>query len=318
MPWFYVDDGFSDSKPVLNMPDRHRLAACGLWVLAGSWSAKEELDGFVPNSKLRQLGARPTILAALTDKGPMFAPLCEQTSDGIQFNSWKKWQKTREELAEKRREDAERQRLWREAHPDAKPGRKSKGRGSTTSVNADVSQRDNPVTNSVTNGENDGDFEGVSQRDLARTGARPDPTRPDPTHISNGYVESAAYESDATRERNDLSPPVNVGATRLVERTIPANAVNASTRTGLRIEASQLLAGGESETDVAACLQLWLTKPDLGVKALKSLMAEVYKTRNGAVSKPTSKIRSLVDLAREQRAIEQSEIEPVAVRKELT
>jgi hypothetical protein len=40
VPWFYVDDGFSDSKPVLNMPDRHRLAACGLWVLAGSWSAK--------------------------------------------------------------------------------------------------------------------------------------------------------------------------------------------------------------------------------------------------------------------------------------
>src|ERR1700742_1294424 len=67
MPWFYVDDGFSDSKPVLNMPDRHRLAACGLWVLAGSWSAKEELDGFVPNSKLRQLGVRPPILAALTE-----------------------------------------------------------------------------------------------------------------------------------------------------------------------------------------------------------------------------------------------------------
>ena len=29
MPWFYVDDGFSDSKPVMDMPARHRLAACG-------------------------------------------------------------------------------------------------------------------------------------------------------------------------------------------------------------------------------------------------------------------------------------------------
>ena len=26
MPWFYVDDGFSDSKPVMDIPDRHRLA----------------------------------------------------------------------------------------------------------------------------------------------------------------------------------------------------------------------------------------------------------------------------------------------------
>lgn len=213
MPWFYVDDGFSDSKPVLNMPDRHRLAACGLWVLAGSWSAKEELDGFVPDSKLRQLGARPTLLAALTEKGPMSAPLCERTSRGIQFNSWEKWQKTREELAEKRREDAERQRAWREAHPEAKVSRKPKGRGATTSSNTDTSQRDTTVTNGVTAPIAEPIPGGVSQRDLARTGARPDPTRPDPTIKKlSGHLRDDDQVSNAHDDPPPPEPPFDPGA----------------------------------------------------------------------------------------------------------
>lgn len=320
MSWFYVDDGFSDSKPVLNMPDRHRLAACGLWVLAGSWSAKEELDGFVPDSKLRQLGARPTILAALTEKGPMSAPLCERTSRGIQFNSWEKWQKTREESIQKRLEDAERQRAWREAHPEAKVSRKAKGRNAAASSNAKTSQRDSHVTNSVTNGAKEPDPDGVSQRDLARAGALPDPTRPHPDPNISTYVESAPYESDATRERDDLSAPVTIGATRLVQQVIPANAVNDSTRAGLRIEASQLIATGETETDVEAALRLWLTKPDLGVKALKALMAEVYKTRNptnGHAPRSPHKMRALAQLAQEVQAQEQAQLTTVET-KELT
>lgn len=185
MPWFYVDDGFSDSKPVMDMPDRHRLAACGLWVLAGSWSAKEELDGFVPDSKLRQLRARPSLIDALTDNGPMSAPLWTRVEGGIVFNSWEKWQKTRAELNQKRREDAERQRKWREANPDAKTARNVKGRNAVTSDDSDVSRCDKPVTDSVTEADSGVDSEGVSQRDSrARAPARVDPTRPDPTRPS--------------------------------------------------------------------------------------------------------------------------------------
>jgi hypothetical protein len=318
MPWFYVDDGFSDSKPVLDMPDRYRLAACGLWTLAGSWSAKEELDGFVPDSKLKTLGARPPILAALTEPGPMSAPLCVRVEGGIQFNSWGKWQKTRADLKEKRREDAERQRAWREAHPDAKKPSKVRGRNALTSADANSSQRDMPVTEDVTDSVTNAVTEDVSRCDASRAPAcGPDPTRPDPTQDLSGYVESAAYESDATRERDDLSPPVNIGATRLVEVAIPPNAVNAATRTGLRIEASQLLGAGETETDVAECLRLWLTKPDLGVKALKSLMAEVYKSRNPANSKPVSKLRGWAELAQQVRAEELSQLETASQPKEL-
>lgn len=204
MPWFYVDDGFSDSKPVLNMPDRYRLAACGLWTLAGSWSAKEELDGFVPKSKLRQLGARAPIIAALTDSGPMSAPLCTQVEGGIQFNSWSKWQKTRAELIEKRREDADRQRAWRDANPENKSVRKTKGRNAVTSSNAEVSQRDKHVTNNVTNNvTNSVSHSGVTT-DASRARTRgPDPTRPDPT--PNGQFERETHVS-SDPDPNDPPP----------------------------------------------------------------------------------------------------------------
>lgn len=184
MPWFYVDDGFSDSKPVLNMPDRYRLAACGLWTLAGSWSAKEELDGFVPDSKLRQLGARPPIIAALTDSGPMSAPLCTEVDGGLQFNSWEKWQPTRAELVaerieneRKREADAERKRAERAAKNDQnpdRPRRRRKGRNTVISTNP---TDENLPSSQCPNGQT----ADIQRDSRAHAGARLDPTRPDPT-----------------------------------------------------------------------------------------------------------------------------------------
>lgn len=113
-----------------------------------------------------------------------------------------------------------------------------------------------------------------------------------------GCFERASYEPDAgarasqqelepqddpyvlgTSEQADLSPPVKLGASRLVATVLPRTFGNDAVRTGLRIEASALLSGGSSEDDVAECLRLWLTKDHLGVRALPSLMAEVHKMR---------------------------------------
>lgn len=217
MPWFYVDDGFSDAKPVLNMPDRYRLAACGLWVLAGSWSAKEELDGFVPNSKLRQLGARPPIIAALTDAGPMSAPLCTQVPGGIQFNSWEKWQPTKAELEaerieneRKRQADAERKRAERAAKNDQTPERsrrRRKGRNAVTSANtADTTTTEPVASEPCPNGHNTD----VQRDSRARAGARLDPTRPDPTRPSSssgyeggGVTQATAHEIPPRPECRD-------------------------------------------------------------------------------------------------------------------
>jgi hypothetical protein len=157
------------------MPNRYRLAACGLWVLAGSWSAKEETDGYIPDEKLRQFGARPPIILALTASP---TPLCERVSNAIQFHSWSKWQKTRAELTAKRQADAERKRAYREAN-GTKTYHESKGRNAVTS------------TNSQTSGRTDSGppARGRPLPDAhPRTRANPDPTRPDPPVVTTGGV----------------------------------------------------------------------------------------------------------------------------------
>jgi hypothetical protein len=300
MPWFYVDDGFSDSKPVLNMPDRHRLAACGLWVLAGSWSAKEELDGFVPNSKLRMLGARPPILAALTEPGPMSAPLCEKLPTGIQFNSWDKWQKTRDELNEKRREDAERKRKWREENPDKKPPPKLKGRNAAASTDAEMSQRDTPVTDSVTDSVTDGGNDLVSRCDASRARTRgPDPTRPDPLVT---YVDNESSRNVGGDERG-LPPSVSLSATRLIATLIP-DTIPTRVRNSLRVEASDLMNGDGIPADVMTdALRLWLDRPGAGSGLLAHLVADVQRSRTAPAGKP-HKLRAAVELAQRLRAEE--------------
>ncbi len=45
MSWFYVDDAFADSKPVMQIDKALRNEAIGLWLRCGAWSAKEETDG---------------------------------------------------------------------------------------------------------------------------------------------------------------------------------------------------------------------------------------------------------------------------------
>ena len=67
MVWFKVDDGFYSSRKVLSIPRRHRLAAVGLWAMAGNWSARELTDGKVPTYVLDELGATETLIRALVE-----------------------------------------------------------------------------------------------------------------------------------------------------------------------------------------------------------------------------------------------------------
>lgn len=283
MPWFYVDDGFSDSKPVMNLPDRYRLAACGLWVLGGSWSAKEETDGFVPDSRMRQLLAgqhrRGPIVRALTDSS---AALCEEVDGGFLLKNWNDWQQSHAELVEKRRKNASKVQKWREDNR-LPPAPKKHGRGAKASRNLTVL----PVTESVT--------DQSSNQVRTRHPTRPDPTRRD---ISS-YEENAPYVSNAparddsfappdeggyqlaTTNRADalLSPPVTLGASRLVGIAMGPNTVDDAARTILRIKTSEGLAQGRTEAEMGECLRVWLTKPQLGPHALLACLTEVDKTR---------------------------------------
>jgi len=306
MPWFYVDDGFSDSKPVLNLPERHRLACIGLWTLAGSWSAKEELDGFVPDSKLRQLGAKPRLVDALCEPGPLSAPLWTRVEGGIRFNSWEKWQKTRAELAEKRRKDAERQRAHR--------SRKNKGRNAVTSTDVDVSRRDTDVTNG-------GVTHALVTRDPHARAHRPDPTRPingvnslDHSSALNVGGERASETPAAPAETVAAGDPDTVlpRASRLVSTLVPLT-IPAPVRTQLRLQASQLMHRDGLDADtVAEALRRWTVRPEAGPGLLPHLAADVVRERQAPAG--SSKLRAYVDLAARMRAEEnQPDPEPEVV-----
>lgn len=69
MTWFMVDDGFSDSAQVDDLP----LAAVGLWVKAGSWVGHQrqrygdEYDGLFGMQRVRALGGTPKLAGLLVD-----------------------------------------------------------------------------------------------------------------------------------------------------------------------------------------------------------------------------------------------------------
>ena len=159
MAWFKMDDGFANSKPVLRIPRRYRLQAVGLWALAGTWSAKEETDGFIPEYVLEELCGTPGIANQLVQAG-LWEIVEGSSSDrvgilsavsdnpqlpGWVFRNWGKYQPTKAELEENREKERIRKANYRK------------------------SQRD-------TSGTGAGQTEGHQQES-----EHPDPTRPDPT-----------------------------------------------------------------------------------------------------------------------------------------
>lgn len=108
--------------------------------------------------------------------------------------------------------------------------------------------------------------------------------------IDTGYLERASYVSDgeaaaharaselAMSERTSLSAPVSVGASRLVAALV-SDKVSHADRTVLRIKASEAIHQGRSDDDVAECIRIWLTKPELGPNALLCCLSEVDKRK---------------------------------------
>lgn len=161
MPWFKVDDGLFSSRKVLSIPRKDRVAAVGLWTLAGSWAAQELTDGVVPKYALDELGATLRLSRALVE-----AQLWLSRPDGgIEFKNWSEFQPTRSQVEADRSKTAERQARWREKHK-AETG-------------------ESHVSNAVINGD--------VTRLVTRESQDPDPTRPDPLieDSEEGVVGSA-------------------------------------------------------------------------------------------------------------------------------
>lgn len=166
MTWFKVDDDLSFHRKVVKAGN----AAMGLWVRAGSWSAQQLTDGFVPDNMIELLGT------SAQRRKLVSAELWEEVSGGVVFHGWSKngRQPTAQSVREKRADAAKRQQEYR----DRKAGKFS---ASSQVTDARNGATHTSVTESVT----------VS----VTPSVTPAPTRPDP-YITNSPTAAAAGAPD--------------------------------------------------------------------------------------------------------------------------
>lgn len=84
MTWLKIDDSFYDHPKVFDAPD----CAVALWTRAGTWSARNLTDGFVPSGMPARLCDDPdTAVRELVRRG-----LWIRTTGGYQFHDWGDYQ----------------------------------------------------------------------------------------------------------------------------------------------------------------------------------------------------------------------------------
>jgi hypothetical protein len=93
MVWFRMDDSFPSHPKVLGIPRRDRLAAIGLWTLAGGWCAKQLTDGYLAEHMVDEIGGTQKAAATLVEVG-----LWDIVEGGYQFHDWNDYNPTREEV----------------------------------------------------------------------------------------------------------------------------------------------------------------------------------------------------------------------------
>lgn len=90
MTWFKIDDSFYDHPKVFDAPD----CAVALWTRAGTWSARNLTDGFVPAGMPARFCDDPERgVRELITRG-----LWKRTKGGYVFHDWSVYQPTKEEV----------------------------------------------------------------------------------------------------------------------------------------------------------------------------------------------------------------------------
>lgn len=191
VPWFWVDDAFADSKPVMALDRSLRNEAIGLWVRCGAWSAKEETDGRVSLDTVKSFDGTPRLIRALHGQAGLWAessPDSWRISREILFKSWEKWQKTKAENEAKRKADAARQ----ANHRRTKKGRGYVPNDDAASSDSETSRRD--TTRDSVDGAED-DSKNVSRCESQRPDPDPTQTRPSLVTSSGGVTPVDASDS---------------------------------------------------------------------------------------------------------------------------
>lgn len=107
--WFKVDDKLHDHHKA----NLAKKAAMGVWVLAGSWSADNLTDGFIPARVLSRWGTTADA-RRLVEAGLWVPEVCNE-EEGWRFHDWDTFQPTRSDVEERRRKNAEKIARWRES-----------------------------------------------------------------------------------------------------------------------------------------------------------------------------------------------------------
>lgn len=151
LAWFKVDDGFYSSPKVLSIRRAQRLPALGLWVAAGTWSAKHLTDGVIPSYMLEEFGAEVSHGDILVTAG-----LWRRDGEDYVFHDWADYQPVRSDVMANREKERRRKEAYRKKVEESRentgqsPGGTETGRPSGTKT----------------------------------VSGHPDPTRPDPTNKS--------------------------------------------------------------------------------------------------------------------------------------
>lgn len=93
MTWFKVDDTLALHPKAVAAGN----AAMGLWVRAGSWSAQQRKDGYVPARMISTLGGRKRDAERLVVAG-----LWVQADGGYRFHEWQQANPTRAQIEAER------------------------------------------------------------------------------------------------------------------------------------------------------------------------------------------------------------------------
>lgn len=176
MVWFKVDDKHHDhrkTRRALRAGSKRRdSAAVGLWCLAGSWSADNLMDGFVPTDELLRWDDDAETLAEVLVDAEFWEPATRDGEPGFQFVNWDEHQPTKADVEAKREAARERMRSVR-----------SKG-GKVSSREQDANVQANFAR---------------SSRDVRSTPSRPDPSRPVPTQTKKNSRPSGSETDEPNR-----------------------------------------------------------------------------------------------------------------------
>ena len=94
--WMKIDDGLHAHRKTRAVTRSHEskdrdAAPMGLWVLAGSWAARNNRDGWVPEDELDRFDSDWKDLARRLVAAGYWWPEVRDGEDGYGFNDWQEW-----------------------------------------------------------------------------------------------------------------------------------------------------------------------------------------------------------------------------------